>query len=135
MRSNRIVSAGAALVVQNCRNVALPLRDRRTGERLATSQLVEFCVSEQVMPAELVNLSNGGAKLRIAPGGGPAIGGQVAIRLLDSTVLLGVTRWVSSQFFGVEFFGSDLDAADKLHYEERGQQMFSMILRQQLRLT
>lgn len=136
MRSDGVCGYGTALIVRQPREATpTQLNDRRVGQRFSTAQQVEFCIPNQITPAELVNLSDGGARLRIARGVIAAMGGRVAIRLLDETILLGVTRWVNSQDIGVQFMGTTINAEDHLYYDDAGQHLFSMILQQQRRLS
>jgi len=114
---------------------AMKAVDRRRYHRFKTAQLVELCIPNQMMAAELVDLSDGGARLRISAGVGPVIGCRVAIRLLDQTVLMGVTRWADVEIIGMQFLSANIRAEDHLHYDDIGQQMFSLILRQQRRLS
>jgi hypothetical protein len=135
MRFNSNGGSGTAVAILPLRDTAMPVFDRRQGYRFKTTQVVEFCIPNQMMPAELVDLSDRGAKLRISAGVAPEIGGRVAIRLLDQTVLMGVTRWVDVENIGMQFLEATIRAEDHLHYDDLGQQMFSLILRQQRRLS
>ena len=135
MRSYSNDGNASSVAILTMRGAAWPAVDRRLRHRFKTTQLVELRIPNQVMAAELVDLSDGGAKLRISAGVGPAIGGRVAIRLLDQTVLMGVTRWVDVENIGMQFLSATIRAEDHLHYDDLGQHMFSLILRQQRRLS
>jgi hypothetical protein len=109
--------------------------ERRTKPRFSISQHVELCVPKLVMAAELVNLSDHGAKLRIASGLVPAIGRRVMIRLLDRTLVTGVTRWNGQQDIGVEFLANPINAEDHLFPDSLGQLYYALIVQQQRRLA
>ncbi len=135
MRSYSNDVDASLVAILTMRGAAMRAVDRRRCQRFKTTQLVELCIPNQMMAAELVDLSDGGAKLRIGAGVGPEIGGRVAIRLLDQTVLMGVTRWADVETIGMQFLNATMRAEDHLHYDDIGQQMFSLILRQQRRLS
>jgi len=135
MSSQPVLSSGSLLPTLRPRNSVVELDDRRIGQRFNTAQQVELCVQTHVVPAELVNLSDRGARLRISQGAVPAIGGRLTIRLLDRTTLLGITRWVGYRDVGIQFFDTTINAENHLYYDERGRQLFSLILQQQRRLV
>jgi len=125
---------GKSVTILTMPPAAVPDLERRRAQRFKTAQLVELCIQNLTMAAELVDLSTGGAKLRISAGRGAKIGSWVAIRLLDQTVFLGVTRWKDVENIGMQFLNATMQVEDYLHYDDRGEQMFSLILSQQRRL-
>jgi len=135
MRSIGIRRPGSSIAILQSRDVGSPPPERRMFERFKTEQLVELGVQSQLILAELINLSDSGARLRIAKGVIPAAGRCVSVRLLDRTILLGVTRWTDFEQIGVQFLGAAINPQDYLSYEDHGQKMFSMILQQQRRLS
>ena len=134
MRTRCVAHPGAPLAGSKPRVESEAFRERRDRQRFDTSQHVELCVSKLVMAAELVNISDHGAKLRIARGLVPSIGRRVMIRLFDRTVTAGAICWVGRQDIGVAFFSDPINAEDYLHYDDLGQRYYAMILQQQRRL-
>lgn len=107
------------------------ITDRRTDLRFKTEQVSALQLDQRTTFVEVLDLSEGGAKCRIATGLVPSEGSKVCLTLVDGTWKTGIVRWIGLQTFGLEFDNVLTEPQDRLHFEHLGYKSYSDILRLQ----
>ena len=110
------------------------LADRRTTQRFETEQVSALQLDQRTTFVEVLDLSEGGAKCRIATGLVPSKGSKICLTLVDGTWKTGTVLWIGIQTFGLEFDSVLTEPQDRLHYEHLGYKSYSDILRLQKRI-
>ncbi|HEX2656536.1 MAG TPA: methyl-accepting chemotaxis protein [Xanthobacteraceae bacterium] len=77
------------------------IQERRRVRRTATANIVTIMIGQKTTKTLLLDVSEGGAKLRILPG--IEVGSKVRVALPDNRVFDATVVWTKSKTFGVKF--------------------------------
>ncbi len=102
--------------------------DRRRSPRSATSQHVSVAYGNATVIADLVELSQTGARLRIVDGSLPNVRTRVSITLFDGSRIGGIVSWLKASYIGIGFDEPVADIDDRLLFEDLGQAYYSRAL-------
>lgn len=97
---------------------AVPER-RRTDRSIDTQNVAIFNHRTRLI-CDLMNLSAGGAKLRILDGTVPALCEPLALMLLDGTLVPAVVAWINTNTIGLEFLKPLTEPEQHLVFEAMG---------------
>ena len=75
--------------------------EQRRHARVVLWQPVDLLGRHGSLPAELIDISRGGAKLQLRTNLGPNVGEAVSVRLADGSQLFGAVAWISDGLLGI----------------------------------
>jgi len=100
------------------------VRERRHSDRKPDNQNVAIFNHRIKQICGLLNLSVGGASLKLSHGTVPALHEPIALLLLDGTAVPAIVRWTKADTIGLEFLKPLSEPDHHLVLETLGQQYY-----------
>lgn len=113
--------------------VQAKLPELRQHDRVQTWQSVDLLGCHGVRPAELVDISRAGLKVRLANGFVPNVGEEVTVRLLDGSHLTGAIAWAGDDMLGISLHQPLADIEGLLSFEHMGDKFYRSLVDRQAR--